>query len=107
MTPKTGPPCANVTYINLNAINLIEYCLYNTQALARRAGEINGETEYSGSQEYHFIKLITHPRYLDDRPNIFALEHITPAARSAEVRAMYEYVKCSKRKRFLYSSVVI
>jgi len=34
-------------YRNLNAINLIEYYLYNTQALTRRAGEINGETEYS------------------------------------------------------------
>lgn len=44
------------SYRNLNAINVIEYYLCNTQALARKAGKINGETEYSGSQEYHVVK---------------------------------------------------
>jgi hypothetical protein len=93
------------SYKNLNAINLIKHYLYKTQALTRRAGEINGKTEFSMAGSSTSYKIITHPTYLEDRQNIFALEHITPTATNAAVRAMY--VKCSKRKRFPYSSVMI
>jgi len=48
MTPKRGRHVQMTpSYRNLNAINLIEYFLYDTQSLARSAGEINGESEYS------------------------------------------------------------
>jgi len=89
------------SYRNLNAINAIEYYLCNTQALARRAGEINGETEHSLARRYHVIKTIIYPTYLDDRKTIFAIRaHYTyrqESCSTSTVAKMFEKKTLSTR----------
>jgi hypothetical protein len=82
------------SYRNLNAINLIEYYLYNIQVLALRAGEINRERERERERErLNTVWLAGVPRHKQSeltqhtwtKDTLFLpLEHIIRTARTLQ-----------------------